>query len=574
MSEQAPPPRGNMDQKLLARVAKQAWFHRYPVGWPLMLFVLSCAVTALAIVAIERADSARIQLELDRNVTEIASGLQRRAAENSAFLGATAALFETRDQVSFEEFNDFARGLYAQDDYHGALGIGWVPRINAGDATAFEFAMRETVDPEFTITPAVTLAQNTVAPVVYLAPLNPTNRVAIGYDMYSEAVRRVAMDRASQLGEPVLSGKVQLVQDRNNGDSPGFLMYMPVYERLGAMMRVKGYVYSPFRASEFVDAAAELYRSRGVEVALYDGEPNEANLLARKQLEGTRGREIERPLTVANRQWVIKVGTRSDTLLTPLSVAVLVFGITIGILLSGMARTMTRRAEQDRAVVEHLARQSSIRNSLTRELNHRVKNTLANVLSIVALTRRRAASLDDFADSLSGRIRALSATHDLLSQTDWSNAPIGEVVRSELAPYMGAVGPDAGESHVDISGPEISLAPNDALSVGLAIHELATNAAKYGAFSTPNGRVIVSWKLVTPALAEVNWREEGGPPVTEPAKRGFGRDLIEKIVAQELKSEIDLQFRPEGVVCRLHVPVRKLTDFSLRAGRPEDLGLG
>ena len=85
-----------MDDTLLARVAKQAWFHRYPVGWPLLLFVITCAVTALAIAAIERADSERLQLELDQNVTDIASGLQRRGAENSAFLGATAALFEAR----------------------------------------------------------------------------------------------------------------------------------------------------------------------------------------------------------------------------------------------------------------------------------------------------------------------------------------------------------------------------------------------------------------------------------------------------------------------------------------------
>jgi len=224
---------------------------------------------------------------------------------------------------------------------------------------------------------------------------------------------------------------------------------------------------------------------------------------------------------------------------------------------------VTRRASEDRMVLEWLSSQSAIRTSLTRELNHRVKNTLANVLSIIALTRRRAESLDDFADSLIGRVRALSATHDLLSQTDWSNAPISKVIYSELAPYM-----QDGEKHVEITGPEVSLAPNDALSLGLAVHELATNAAKYGALSTTEGRVSIEWTLLSPEVVEVRWREMGGPPVRAPEKRGFGRDLIEKIVAQELKAEVELEFRPEGVECRLRVPVRQLSNFAIRAKRP------
>src|SRR5690606_30769141 len=97
-------------------------------------------------------------------------------------------------------------------------------------------------------------------------------------------------------------------------------------------------------------------------------------------------------------------------------------------------------------------------------------------------------------------------------------------------------------------------------------HELATNAAKYGALSSPEGRVVIEWRLISPEVAEVRWREEGGPPVTAPGKRGFGRDLLEKIVAHELQSKVDLRFEPEGVQCTLNVPVRQLTNFALRSG--------
>ncbi len=102
------------------------------------------------------------------------------------------------------------------------------------------------------------------------------------------------------------------------------------------------------------------------------------------------------------------------------------------------------------------------------------------------------------------------------------------------------------------------------MSLGLAVHELATNAAKYGALSTPEGRIYIQWRQVTPSVAELHWREAGGPPVQAPTKRGFGRDLLEKIVAHELQSKVELTFDPAGVECTLQVPVRKPTSFVLR----------
>ena len=183
------------------------------------------------------------------------------------------------------------------------------------------------------------------------------------------------------------------------------------------------------------------------------------------------------------------------------------------------------------------------------------------MLSSISLTRRRATDLDGFASSLEGRIRALSATHDLLTQSDWGSTPIAAVVRAELAPYA-----QDSERALDISGPAVELAPNDALSLGLAIHELATNAAKYGALSVPNGQVAVPWHLITQDLARVEWAERGGPLVNQgERKRGFGSELIEKIVAHELRNPVDLRFEPEGVRCALILPVRMPAEFTMRS---------
>lgn len=551
-----------MDRALLARVEKQAWFHRYPRGWPLLLFVLVALGTLLSVIAIERAEAERRQLELDRNVTELASGLQRRASENIAILRAGAALFTANDRVDPQAFAGIAQGLYTGGDYHGAMGIAWARWMPVSEVPQFEAAVRGAVDPNYKVHPSAEDGREVAVPILYVEPKNSANRAAIGFDMYSEATRREAMELAAGLGQPVASGKVHLVQDADQPEASGFLIYMPVFQGEGSARRVRGFVYSPFRANEFLDSAVELVRDRGVEISIYDGLRRPDRLLVSRSLSGENAMSMDRRIVVANRPWVVSVAFKRARTLSALSRATLVFGAVLGVLVLFIARLITKRSAEDRLVLEWLSDQSAIRTSLTRELNHRVKNTLANVLSIVALTRRRSVDIDDFAESLTGRIRALSATHDLLSQSDWADAPVAEIVRSELAPYMGT-----GDSHVDLSGPTINLAPNDAMSLGLAIHELATNAAKYGALSTSSGRVFIEWRLVSPEVAELHWRESGGPPVQPPSKRGFGRDLLEKIVAHELQSKVELLFHPEGVECTLRVPVRKLTSFALRSGK-------
>lgn len=553
-----------IDQALLDRVQKQAWFHRYPRGWPFLLFVIASITTAVSVLAIERADRQTRQVELDRNLTEISSALQRRVTENIALLRAGAALFATQESVSAQQFEKFAEDLQGNGDLYGSLGMGWMPLLPAGQLPAFEAAMRADGRPEFFTYPRPDGSARYATPIVYLQPGTPDNRRAIGYNMYSEPVRRAALEQAMKLDRPVASSKVHLIQDRGRSDAEmaGFLIYMPVVRGEGGERQVKGFVYSPFRAESFLNSASELYRNDGIEVAIYDMRVAPETLLAKRSADGQNGPSMARRIDVGNHSWIVQVSERKIGSLSTLSRIILFFGALASLMVMALGRLITRRAAEDRRALEWFTSQAAIRNSLTRELNHRVKNTLANVLSIAALTRRRATDIDDFTESLTARIRALSATHDLLSQSDWGNAAIGDIVRSELAPYM-----EGNENHVEMAGPDIKLAPNDAMSLGLAIHELVTNAAKYGALSTIEGKIHIEWALLSPDTAEVRWREEGGPPVVEPKKRGFGRDLIEKVVAHELKSDVHLTFAREGVICNLKVPVRAAREFNLRADK-------
>jgi two-component sensor histidine kinase len=554
------------------------WYERFPRAVPVGIFSLTMAVTVLSVFAIERADRQRAIAQLDKTAQEVASGLERRANGNAAYLRSAAALFTTRRSVDAALFRSFVGQLQMEGATSGVNGIGWGMRVASEDVPMVERVMRDGSAHHdgaagarkllpFAIQPAGYARRGYAVPVMYLVPETETNRRSIGFDMASDPVRRAAMDRAELVERPIVSGKLQLVRAGQVAGPAGFVMYMPVFgaSRDDGSRTLRGFVFTPFAAGDFLHASMPSDPDAPLGVRLYDGGESAGRLLAQQQGEIHSGRMVRRWVDVAGRRWLLVVEAPPAMVLSMLSVMTLLFGLLVATLLMVLARLVSQQVAEDRLALGWFEQQSSIRDSLTRELNHRVKNTLANVLSIIALTRRRARDLDSFVESLEGRIRALSATHDLLTQSDWGATPVDLVIRTELAPYA-----QGADRHVDIAGPDVQLAPNDALSLGLAVHELATNAAKYGALSVAGGRVDVRWELASEATARIFWTERGGPPIApgHPRKRGFGTDLIEKIVAHELRNPVDLRFEPEGVRCTLVIPVRERGSFAIREGRP------
>ncbi|MCG5243099.1 sensor histidine kinase [Azospirillum doebereinerae] len=193
-------------------------------------------------------------------------------------------------------------------------------------------------------------------------------------------------------------------------------------------------------------------------------------------------------------------------------------------------------------------------NLLLEELNHRVKNTLAIVQSIAAQTLRSAGSPAAFTEAFQARLRILSQAHDLLTREQWQGALLEEIVGLTLAPYQGA-------GRVRIGGPPVMLSTGVAVSLHLAFHELATNAAKYGALSVDGGRVEVTWSADggegdgEGRTLTLDWRESGGPPVVAPNRRGFGSRMIERALPYELDGDVVLAFAPEGLHCVLAIPL-------------------
>lgn len=191
---------------------------------------------------------------------------------------------------------------------------------------------------------------------------------------------------------------------------------------------------------------------------------------------------------------------------------------------------------------------------LADELNHRVKNTLATVQSIAIHTLRGATSLDAFGQDFLARLTALAQTHDLLMQGGWHGADLRQMLERELKPYGHASGPS-----LVLHGAPVRLHPQPALALGMALHELATNATKYGALSSAGGRLEVAWRR-EPDLLHLAWTELGGPTVQPPARRGFGSRLIEQGLAYELQAEVRLDFNPGGVSCVFRIPSAACAD--------------
>lgn len=183
------------------------------------------------------------------------------------------------------------------------------------------------------------------------------------------------------------------------------------------------------------------------------------------------------------------------------------------------------------------------------ELNHRVKNTLATVQSIAMQTARSNADPERFAETFQSRILALSHTHDLLTRSHWEGADLRSILEHETEVY--------GPSRVLLNGPRVDLPPPIALSLGMIFHELATNAAKYGALSAPDGKVAIDWAVANQldrALSIV-WRESGGPQVETPERRGFGSRLIERNVRHDLAGTIDVTYASSGLGVEISLPL-------------------
>jgi two-component sensor histidine kinase len=189
---------------------------------------------------------------------------------------------------------------------------------------------------------------------------------------------------------------------------------------------------------------------------------------------------------------------------------------------------------------------------LVRELHHRVKNTLATVQAIMGSTARSADTIEDFKTALIGRIGALAKTHRLLTEES-GEVSFGSIVHNELDAFD-----DGSDNRITLTGPEVYLSAQHAVSLGMAIHELTTNAAKFGSLSVYGGKIDVTWRITIEAKGrslDFTWIESGGPPVSAPKRHGFGSRLMEFVLPGQIQATATIDYRREGVQVHCTVPL-------------------
>jgi two-component sensor histidine kinase len=219
-----------------------------------------------------------------------------------------------------------------------------------------------------------------------------------------------------------------------------------------------------------------------------------------------------------------------------------------------MSQLELRRAIAERDDALETSRKVEERQSLlVRELHHRVKNTLAMVQALVGATGRSTGSFDAFYRSFSDRIASLARTHGLLTEDYWQTAPLREIARNELKPFA-----ESRQPRFMLLGPPVELAADLAVPVGMALHELTTNAVRYGALSVPEGYIELRWsvgEVEGVRKLHLQWTEIGGPPVAEPQHRGFGSTLLQRVLPMQCNAEVEVRYDRTGLRFRMDAPL-------------------
>jgi two-component sensor histidine kinase/CHASE1-domain containing sensor protein len=533
---------------------------------PVLVFALGIAFTAVAAYEfaqlVDRQDRARFGTE----VVETQAAVERKIDLQLALLRAGAALFLATERIGKGEFRAFVERLRLNELYRGVLGYGFTTRLSPAEVPEFLARRQAEGDPDFRIWPDH--RRDEYHAITYIEPLNERNRAALGFDMFTEPTRRAAMERARDSGYAAASGKLALVQEIDpEHRQPGFIIYTPVFSGTGtpanaedARRRLRGFVYSPLRAGDFLAALRPGSAAPLTAFAVFDGPVSAENLLyashTPEQMAGTRLAE-ESTVDVAGRIWVIRHAS------LPAFEAASSRSLVAVIFILGFATSWAggwlagRQVAAGRQALREIERRRAVEKQqrlLLRELHHRVKNVLTVVLAIGMQSARNARSLPAFRESFAARIASLGATHDLLVQSNWSGSRLRDLLQAELGPHA------AGANRCTLVGPDVELDERQTVSLGMAVHELVTNAVKYGALSIEDGRVTLGWETEQrgdhAAWLRLAWSESDGPPVTPPEQTGFGSKLIEQTIGSDLGGTVTRDFAAGGLRVVLEIPLQ------------------
>ncbi|MFZ9502513.1 MAG: CHASE domain-containing protein [Beijerinckiaceae bacterium] len=485
--------------------------------------------------------------------------LEQRQQVHAQTLSSGAALVTVLGDVRASQWRSIYEQLRIAERHPGVQGFGYAMVVQPHARAAHIEDMRAQGFLEYAIYPAG--ERETVTSIVYLEPYDWRNRRAHGYDMFSEPVRRLAMERARDTGGIASSARVTLVQETDTDVQPGFLLYAPIYGPLPDAPSVedrrrtlRGFVYSPVRAVDFGTSLMARFENEAgpfLSVEVFDGAgggPESLLFAARAQQAeaGARSREIA--YVRFGHSWRLRLRALpafERSLDTRARTAILFGGLAITALMGALAGVMVARQR------EHAAN-ARTKDIIAREMSHRVKNLLSVIQSVASRSLADGRSLGEARQVFADRIAALARVHTALIDAQWTGALLGDLVHGELAPFG---------ARVVMFGPRVRVNGQMSQHLAMAVHELATNAVKYGALSQPGGSVRVEWD-VSERDGELwfsfAWREMGGPPVSKPIRDGFGQTLLRRLLGSAISAQPAIAYESSGLRYSFHCPLSRI----------------
>jgi CHASE1-domain containing sensor protein len=517
---------------------------------------------------VHRAGDRQVQDIVQRNAELAVDRVVTRVRQHVVVLRAGRGLWDTRDgRLTRPELVQFLDAIDLAEGLSGVRGIGFAPMIPDADLPDVQAAIRESygVEPRA----ATPTDQPWRTPVFLLEPTGETTLRALGFDMYSDPTRRAAMDAALADQSAQATAPVKLVGSEPDEAATGFLVFLPLSEPKlpveGAAPPAAGFVYAAFRGQDLIEAA--LAAGPPLPVTMQVTDSADPSLPLHRASDQAQGPVLRLSAAILGRDWHFDVqGTRAAA--DPRLAQTAVLGLLSVIFAAAMAYAVASRqseAAQARQLAATAGREAEYRDLLVQEMKHRIKNYIARIQSIARQSARGATDVKAFTDTFEARLRAMAAVQEVLAGTAIPQADVRAILRKELQQGL-----DTAEVEHLMDGPPVRLDERQAHAFGLVVHELVTNAMKYGGLSPTGQGLKVTWSE-TPALADgkprlvVDWQErfaeasQGAGPGT-----GFGSRLIEASLKGELQGTLSRDFHAGGLSVQLGFPVQPVADRPLR----------
>lgn len=529
-------------------------------------------LVGLLLVTIANVGLARVARDADRErflslVEDMQGRVVRQIDRQLTLLNGVAALFHAHQgALDYDSFRLYVAGLDLNKRVDGILRLGYAARVDPEEVPAAEMLFREVYGLPVAIRPP--LGKDEGYPVLYLRPDDEANVDNLGLDLFSNPLLRQAMERARDRGEPAASEPYPLDVEPGGRPSAAFLIFLPHYRNRAAATdegsrraTIQGFVYATFRASDFFSAALFPSARTAVRLVAYDEASGSGLALfnSHDQTPPDTALQERRLMSVAGRHWVLQFSATQD-FRSSLPTVVLAAFVILGVLLAGAASAVVhfqvRAVDHAEREADAARRNQAEKELLLQEMKHRIKNSLSRVAAISRQTARSAASIEEFVAAFDARIRAMSASQDLLTRSR-ERTSIRDLLRAEIVPVLGE-----DESRYQISGPNVLLEAREALALGLTFHELATNALKYGGLAEDGAWLEVGWgveEVGVGSRVRIIWREHCTPAVAAPGQAGFGSRLIDLSIKQELGGDIERRFGPSGFSAVISIPLKRDT---------------